>query len=189
MSTARKQATYEDLLALPDNVIGEIIAGELHVMPRPRVRHASASSRLGVELGGPFDRRPGGPDRPGGWILLDEPELHLGPDVLVPDLAGWRRERMPELPDEAFIDVAPDWVCEVLSPSTERHDRIAKMRAYVRERVGFVWLINPALQTLEVYAIEGDHYGLVGQFDGDGPVRAVPFDAVELDLGAVWGKR
>ncbi|MEI8254800.1 MAG: Uma2 family endonuclease [Deltaproteobacteria bacterium] len=189
MSTARRVATYADLLALPDNVIGEIIAGELHAMPRPRIRHASAASQLGAELVGAFGHKPGGPGGPGGWHILFEPELHLGLDVLVPDLAGWRRETLPELPDEAFIDVAPDWVCEVLSRSTERHDRIRKMRVYARERVGHVWLLSPELETLEVCALDGQRYALAQAFDGDEPVRAEPFDAIELDLAAVWGKR
>ncbi|MEI8255560.1 MAG: Uma2 family endonuclease [Deltaproteobacteria bacterium] len=189
MSTARKLATYADLEALPDNVIGQIIAGELHAMPRPRARHARASSRLGGALDGPFDRAPGGPGGPGGWIFLDEPELHLAEDVLVPDIAGWRRDRMPEVPDVAAIELAPDWVCEVLSPSTERVDRIDKMRVWSRERVAHVWLVNPALETFEVYALDGRRYAVAQTFVGDDPVRAEPFDAIEVDLAAVWGKR
>ncbi len=185
MSGAHKLATYEDLLALPDDVVGEIINGQLHAMPRPRIRHASASSNLGIKLGAPFQFGNGGP---GGWIFLDEPELHLGDDVVVPDVAGWRRTTLPVLPDAAWLDVAPDWVCEVLSPSTERHDRIRKMRVYARSRVGHVWLLNPLLQTLEVYALAERHFALVATFEGPEKVRAEPFDAIELDLRDVWGE-
>lgn len=184
MSTARRLAKYEDLLALPEHVIGEIIAGELHAQPRPRIRHARAASALGEELGQPYGRGRGGP---GGWIFLDEAELHLGEDVLVPDLAGWRHERLPELPDEAYLDLAPDWACEVLSPSTERLDRVGKMRVFARERVGHVWLLNPTLETLEVYVLEGPRYSVAQTFEGNASVRAVPFDAIELDLAVLWG--
>lgn len=117
---ARKAATYEDLTALPPHCVGEILAGDLHVSPRPRFRHARAAVWLDRRLGPPFDDGQGGP---GGWWILIEPELHLGEDIVVPDLAGWRRERLPTFPDVVFLDLAPDWVCEVVSPSTERIDR------------------------------------------------------------------
>ena len=117
----RREATYEDLLSLPDDVLGQIVEGELHATPRPAIDHQRASSVLGIRLGDPFDLGGGGP---GGWWIVDEPELHLDWNVLVPDLAGWRRERLPELPREAFFTLAPDWVCEVLSPSTARLDRV-----------------------------------------------------------------
>ena len=168
---------------MPPHVVGEIVDGELHVSPRPASPHARASSVLGGQLGGSFDW---GGSGPGGWILLDEPELHLGPDVLVPDLAGWRRERMPELPRAAFFTLAPDWVCEVISPSTARLDRVRKLRAYARERVHHVWLIDPDARTLEVYRLEGEHYVLLAQHEDDERVRAEPFDAIELELAALW---
>jgi hypothetical protein len=128
-SIAKRRATYDDLLQVPAHRVGEIVDGDLHVSPRPASRHALASSGLGSALGPPFHNGRGGP---GGWWILDEPELHLGPDVLVPDLAGWRRERMPEFPDTAAFTLAPDWVCEVVSPSTEGLDRARKMPAYAR---------------------------------------------------------
>lgn len=177
------RARYEDLAALPPHVVGEIVDGELHVSPRPASPHARASSVLGTELGGPFDRGRGGP---GGWILLDEPELHLGPDVLVTDLAGWRRERMPEVPRAAYFTLAPDWVCEVTSPSTARLDRVRKLRAYARERVLHVWLIDPDARTLEVYRLEGERYVLLAQHEDAERVRAEPFEAIELELAALW---
>ena len=180
---ARRQATYEDLLALPEHVVGEIVGGELHVSPRPASRHARASTRLGERIGGPFDSGRGGP---GGWIILDEPELHPGRDVLVPDLAGWRRERMPELPDTAAFALAPDWVCEVLSASTSRFDRVAKRPVYGREGVTHLWLIDPIAQTLEVFRLDGEGYRLVNAYAGDAVIEAEPFAAVPLELGALW---
>src|SRR6187402_3256932 len=128
----RRRATYEDLLQVPEHLVGEIVDGELVTSPRPAAAHARASSSLGGELYGPFDRGRGGP---GGWIILDEPELHLLGHVLVPDLAGWRRERMPELPDAKAFELAPDWACEVLSPSTAKVDRADKVPIYAQAGV------------------------------------------------------
>ena len=180
---AKRYATYEDLLAVPEPLIAEIIDGELHTSPRPASRHARSSSALGGLLFGPFDRGSGGP---GGWLILDEPELHLGRDVLVPDLAGWRRERMPEMPDVVGFTLPPDWICEVLSPSTERLDRAGKLAVYRRERVPHIWLINPIAETLEVMRLEGDRYSLIDTFAGETEVRAEPFDAVPMLLGLLW---
>ena len=176
-------ATYADIEALPPNMVGEIVQGVLYANPRPATPHARAASRLGGELGGPFDRGRGGP---GGWILLDEPELHFADDVLVPDVGGWRRERMPEMPHAAFITLAPDWVCEVLSPSTTKLDRTAKLPVYARERVSHVWLVDPLAKTLEIYRLDGDTYRLVGTHAEDKMIRAEPFDAIEIELGALW---
>lgn len=176
-------ATYADLEALPPNMVGEIVHGVLYANPRPASPHARASSRLGGTLDGPFDRGRGGP---GGWVILDEPELHLGEDVLVPDLGGWRRQRMPVLPDAAFFTLAPDWVCEVLSPSTTKLDRAAKLPVYGREGVSHVWLIDPLAKTLEIYRLDGETYRLVGTHAEDAKVRAEPFDAIEIELGALW---
>jgi Uma2 family endonuclease len=180
---ARRRATYADLCALPENLIGEIIDGELEVQPRPAFVHARATTALSEEIGPPFDRGKGGP---GGWIILFEPELHLGEDVIVPDLGGWRRERMPELPDVAWVDLAPDWVCEVLSPKTALLDRRRKLPIYAREAVGHVWLVDPALQSLEIFRLDGDSYRLRATYGGSELVRAEPFDAIELDLAALW---
>ncbi|NOU31574.1 MAG: Uma2 family endonuclease [Polyangiaceae bacterium] len=189
-AAAPRLPTYADLCALPPNVVGQIVAGELHAHPRPRLRHARAASDLGASLVGPFDRGRGGP---GGWIILDEPEVHLDADVLVPDLAGWRRSRMPELPDAAFVELAPDWVCEVLSPSSERLDRGAKLRVYARERVGHVWLVNPDNETLEVFVLD-EHEGHEARFalaavhSGDAVVHAPPFEALPLELSGLWAR-
>jgi Uma2 family endonuclease len=187
----RRRATYADLEAVSPNKVAELIAGVLHVMPRPAPRHARASSALGGELVGPFDRGRGGP---GGWWILDEPELHFPDptligevDALVPDLAGWQRERMPELPEEAYFRLAPDWICEVLSKSTEDVDRGEKMPVYAREGVRDAWLIDPIERTLEVFALSGTaRWVAAGAYGGDARVRVVPFEAVELDLSALW---
>jgi Uma2 family endonuclease len=180
----------EGYLNAPETVTAEVLGGELFVMPRPRRQHARGSGRLGVLLGGPFDLGVGGP---GGWVLLPEPELHLGPlpDIVAPDLAGWRRERVPDdflAPDAAaHIELPPDWVCEVLSERTEAMDRGKKMRLWRREKVAHVWLLSPELRTLEVYALAAqERYSLVDTYEGNARVRAEPFDAVELDLSALW---
>jgi Uma2 family endonuclease len=182
---AKRRATYDDLLAVEEALVAEIIDGDLITQPRPATLHARAASRLGAELGGPFDRGKGGP---GGWILLDEPELHLHGDVLVPDLAGWRRERMPELPDAAAIELAPDWVCEVLSPGTAAIDRARKMPLYARERVSHLWLVDPIARTLEAYRLGAPHWILVGAWSGDAKVHVEPFEPHELELSSLWAK-
>ncbi len=178
----RGEATYADLEALPPHVVGELVGGRLYVSPRPALRHSRAASRLGQRLA-PAER---GPGTPGGWILLDEPELHLGRDVLVPDLAGWRRERMPELPDTVGVTLAPDWVCEVLSPSTAALDRTQKMGVYAREAVRHLWLVDPLLQLLEVYRLEAGRWSLLEAHSGAVTVRAEPFEALTLALGDLW---
>ncbi|HXJ19173.1 MAG TPA: Uma2 family endonuclease [Polyangia bacterium] len=179
-------ATYADIEALPEHLVGEIIDGELIVGPRPAPPHALAESHLLVELGGPFDRGKGGP---GGWIILGEPELHLGPQVLVPDVAGWRRERMPRLPTTPFFELPPDWLCEVLSPSTARVDRAKKMRHYATAKVQHVWLLDPLATTLEVFRLDAGGWLRIEAYAGDEKVRAEPFDAVELDLSTLWEPR
>jgi Uma2 family endonuclease len=151
-AAVRRRATYNDLLELPEIVVGEIVDGTLIATPRPASRHARASSRLGVRLGGAFDSDDG---NPGGWILLDEPELHLGEDVLVPDMAGWRRHRMPEMPLTPAFDLASDWICEVLSPGTAALDRTQKLPIYAREGVAHAWLVDPIEQTLESFRRDG----------------------------------
>ncbi|MCE9574521.1 MAG: Uma2 family endonuclease [Deltaproteobacteria bacterium] len=186
VSPAARPASYEDILALPDHVIGEIVDGELHVSPRPAPRHALAGTALAEELGPPFKRGRGGP---GGWVILYEPELHLGRDVLVPDLGGWRRERMPEVPvDLAYFVLAPDWVAEVLSPSTVVIDRGRKLAAYARSQVSHVWFVDPIAQTLEVLRLDGETYRVVMVASGDDIVRAEPFDAIELSLAVLWAR-
>lgn len=180
---ARRRATYEDVLAAPPNVVAQVIDGVLVTLPRPAAPHARAASTLGMDLGGPFDRGRGGP---GGWHILDEPELHLAADIVVPDLAGWRKERVPNLPRAAFFTVAPDWVCEVLSPSTAGIDRGGKLAIDARERVPYVWFADPEARTLEVLTLDGPTYRVTAVHHADALVRAKPFEVVELELGALW---
>ncbi|MCE9669010.1 Uma2 family endonuclease [Myxococcus stipitatus] len=179
----KRPATYEDLVALPEHLVGQIVDGELIVMSRPASAHGRASSRLYGELYGVFERGRGGP---GGWLFIVEPELHFGQDVLVPDLAGWRRERMPEMPDVPFFTQAPDWVCEVLSPSTATLDRVRKKRIYAREGVKYVWLVDPKARTLEAYRGEGHQWVALGTHPGDQRARVEPFEELELELGRLW---
>lgn len=176
------RATHADLLQA-DHRVAEILDGELHVSPRPAPRHALASSGLGSELWEPFHHGRGGP---GGWWILFEPELHLGEDVLVPDLAGWRRERMPHLPDTSFLTITPDWVCEVVAPGTESLDRNRKMPAYAREAVPHLWLLSPTARSLEAYRLAGAGWLLLATHTGPARVVAEPFEAVELDLAPLW---
>lgn len=182
---AKRQATYEDLLAVPDHLVAEILDGELVTSPRPASEHAQAASELGSELKPPFQKGKGGP---GGWVILFEPELHLGGHALVPDLAGWRRERMPEMPHVPAFELAPDWICEVLSPSTVARDRVRKMPIYASQGVRHVWLVDANAQTLEVFRLDGEGWRLVGTWEGDARVRAEPFEAVELELGGLWAR-
>jgi hypothetical protein len=179
----RPPATYDDLLKVPDHLVAEILDGELHTSPRPAPHQAAAKTGMSGALHGPFDRGRGGP---GGWIILFEPELHLGDDVLVPDLAGWRRERLPRLPDEAYFRLAPDWVCEVLSPSTASFDRVRKLTVYARERVPYAWLVDPIAQTLEVLRLEHGRWTILSTWAKADLARAEPFDAIDLDLTLLW---
>ena len=179
----QKLATYKDLLLVPENQVAEIIYGVLHTHPRPAPKHAWASSSLGDELVGPYFKNKGGP---GGWWILDEPECHLGSDIFVPDLAGWRKTRMPELPDTAWFELVPDWICEVLSPSTARLDRAEKMPLYAEHGVKYIWLIDPDLKTLEAYKNVDGRWVLLTTLDNDKTVSVEPFDATEFSLAALW---
>ena len=180
---ARRAATYEDLLKVPETLVAELVDGELFTSPRPANRHARAATGLGGKLAPPFDHGDGGP---GGWWIVFEPQLHLAADVLVPDLAGWRREQMPIFPDGPYFELAPDWVCEVVSPSTGRLDRVQKMPKYAKNGVGHIWLVDPLLRTLEVFRLEQGHWLLLGTHGGEETIRAEPFDAIEIRLTSLW---
>lgn len=180
---AKKPATYEDLFNLPEHLVAEILDGELIVSPRPGPRHANTSSSLGGKLVPPFGHADGGP---GGWWIIDEPELHLGDDVIVPDLAGWRRERMPELPSGAYFDLVPEWVCEITSPSTARLDRMRKMPKYAQYGSRHIWMIDPTARSLDVFELVNGRWTVAGIYGEDEKVHAVPFDAIEIDLAHLW---
>jgi Uma2 family endonuclease len=167
-------------------MIAEIIDGVLYTQARPGGAHTNTASVAGMDLGGAFHRKRGDSERPGGWWILDEPELHLGPDVLVPDLAGWRRDRLPSIPNAPFFTLAPDWVCEVASPSTARIDRMQKMEAYGREGVPYVWLVDPAACLVEAFRRENDRWVRVSAHGADERARIEPFAEVEIDLARWW---
>ncbi len=181
--SVHKAATYADLEAVPPHLVAELLFGSLVTHPRPRPEHAAAGYGLGLELGGPFQRGRGGP---GGWSFLPEPELHLGPHVVVPDLVGWRTERLAGRPRDAWIEIVPDWLCEVLSNSTERYDRIDKRRIYATYGVPHLWLLDPRVKVLEVFLRQNQDWLLTHTFIDNDAVCAPPFDAITFDLGLLW---
>ncbi len=177
----KRGATYDDLREVPDHFVAEMFDGDLYAFPRPALPHANAASTLLAEIHRSFHRKD-----PSGWVILLEPELHFGKDVLVPDIAGWRRTRLPNVPDEAYLTLAPDWICEVLSKSTEAVDRGKKLRIYAREGVAHAWLVDPLARSLEVLSLEVRRWMQLGRYAGEAKVRAAPFDAIEFELGALW---
>ena len=179
-----RPATYQDVLDAPEHLTAEIVAGELHLQPRPAKPHTRAASVLGALLYDAFDL---GRSGPGGWWILDEPELHQGGEILVPDLAGWLRSETPAFDDSvAYYEELPSWVCEVLSPSSTRHDRLRKMEAYHRHGVPWAWLVDPLAQTVEVYE-RAEAGWLRLQVGGEAETHALrPFDALELELALLW---
>lgn len=186
MQRSPRQATYDDIINAPENMVAEIVDGELYTSPRPASPHAVAGSVIGGDLLGSFHWPPGGPKGPGGWWILYESELHFARNVLVPDLAGWRRERMPAVPNTPAFTLAPDWVCEVVSPHTARLDRVRKMPVYATEGVAYLWLVDPLMKTLEVYRLENQRWVVASTHAGSDPCRAEPFEAVELDMTRWW---
>lgn len=183
MTDKRREATYQDVLDAPEHMVAELIDGELILSPRPAGPHASVASMLGSELIPPFSRGRGGP---GGWIILVEPELHLDGRVVVPDWAGWRTTRLPEVPDAPFFTLAPDWICEIASKSTEKLDRKKKLPVYASAGVQHVWLIQPRIRTLEVLRLHDGHWLHVGYFTDGENIRAEPFHEIELELATLW---
>ncbi|MEE7476861.1 Uma2 family endonuclease [Methylobacterium hispanicum] len=176
---AHRPATYADLQAVPEHLVAEIIDGALETHPRPRPRHAVVAAELTAELVPPFGRGRGGP---GGWIFMVEPELHLGTQVVVPDIAGRRRSRLPTEPETAFIETPPDWVCEILSPSTTRIDRGPKRRIYAEFGVGHLWLLDPTAGLLESFTLTEGTWRLDGTVQRGETVALPPFDAVPFPL-------
>lgn len=180
---AKTPATYADLEAVPPHLVAEILFGDLVTHPRPVRRHGGATSALGMAIGSPYQLGIGGP---GAWIFVDEPELHLGPHVVVPDIAGWRRDRMTEPADKAFFEIGPDWVCEALSPSTEKYDKGAKRTIYALYGVEFLWQLDPRSKSLETFRRSEKSWLVKDIFFDDDEVKAEPFDAITFSLGLLW---
>jgi Uma2 family endonuclease len=180
-----EEKLYEQLMQLPENLVGEIINGQLYTQPRPAGPHALATATLGMEIGSAYHKGRGGP---GGWWILDEPELHFVRDteVLVPDLAGWRRERLPTLPLDQRFEVTPDWVCEVLSPGTAKKDRVTKMPVYARYGVPYLWLVDPLARTLEAFLLEQGRWVVTGLYSDQTEVSIPPFQELTLPLTDLW---
>ena len=181
--SGKRPATYQDVLDAPEHMIAELIDGELLLSPRPNGPHASIASSLGVELGSRFSHGRGGSE---GWILLLEPELHIDGRVLVPDWAGWRASRMPEVPEGVAFTIPPDWVCEIASKSTEKSDRKKKLPIYASAGVGHVWIIQPRIRSLEVLRLRDGAWVHAGFYSDNDRIRAEPFEQHELDLSALW---
>ena len=178
-----RKATLQDVLDAPSNLVAEVVAGTLHARPRPKNRHACASSGLLMKVGPPFNYGDGGP---GGWAILFEPELHFGGDIIVPDIAGWRRKSMSENMGDAYFTQAPDWVCEVLSPSTRQFDQGDKRTVYAREKVLHLWFVDPDSRTLEAIELRRGQWTLLATLVDDDPVSLPPFDAISFPLDALW---
>ncbi len=178
---------YAELCDLPPHVTGEILGGVLYTQPRPAGPHAVSGSALGMDIGAAFQRGKGGP---GGWWIIDEPEIHFVRDVVVcvPDIAGWRKERMPKIPKGHRFETVPDWACEVLSPSTGKKDRVVKMPVYAQYGVGFLWLVHPLDRTLEAFALHEGCWTVIGLFQDDETVQVAPFAELALNLGDLWAE-
>jgi Uma2 family endonuclease len=183
LNPAKKPVTYADLEAVPSNLVAEILGGELVTHPRPAPKHASASSSLTGEISPAFQK---GRSGPGGWLFLDEPELHLGFDVVVPDIAGWKKERSSTLAEKAYIETAPDWICEILSPSTERYDRGIKRQIYAQAGVQYLWFVNPQEQVLEAFKLSGKDWLLIGTVIAGQEVSIEPFNAISFSLSVLF---
>jgi Uma2 family endonuclease len=138
-----------------------------------------------MDIGSAYHKGRGGP---GGWWIIFEPEIHftIDTEVVVSDIAGWRRERMPAVPTHHRFTVSPDWVCEVLSPSTAKLDRIEKMPLYAHYGVAFLWLVDPLARTLEVFELNDERWILTGSHQDDAEVRSVPFPEIALQLAELW---
>lgn len=182
--SGKKRATYADVKAAPEHLVAEIIDGELMTHPRPSPRHGGTASALNVRLGSQFQF--GSHDGPGGWVFIIEPEIKFGAHLLVPDIAGWQRERLKTYPKKNYFELAPDWVCEVLSGSTEKRDRTLKMRIYGEAGLPYMWLIDPRLQILEAYELTKGRWTKVGDWNSDDEVCAPPFDAISFSLADLW---
>ena len=184
--TDSRRATYQDVLDVPPYKVAEVVDGTLYIFDRPAVAHTIAGSTLGRYIGTPFNDGHGGP---GGWWILNEPQLHLDEDIVVPDLTGWRRERMPVPPDTAYITLTPDWVCEVLSPSTRKFDLGDKSAVYARAGVSHIWFVDPIARSLEARELRGTQWVKIATLHDDATVSLPPFEAISFSLSVLWTPR
>jgi Uma2 family endonuclease len=176
--------TLADLDALPPGTVGEIINGVLYTMTRPRARHQRTMTRIGSAVGEPFDMGHGGP---GGWWIVTGPGIELpNTPEISPDVAGWRRERMPELPGDEPIRLVPDWVCEILSRTTRRHDQLIKMPYYAEVGVPYSWIVDLEARVLTAQRLESRHWVTIGTYSDETEARIAPFDAVPLNVADWW---
>lgn len=184
MQPARKPPTLADLDALPKGVKGEIIGGVMYTMTRPRGHHQRTGLEIGADLRDPFMRGRGGP---GGWWILPEPGIELpNTPEISPDVAGWRRERLPSLPADAAITVVPDWVCDILSPTTRRHNLLIKKPYYAKVGVPYHWIVDLDARTIATYRLENARWVELGVFGDERDARIEPFEAVALDVASWW---
>ena len=181
-----RRATYQDVLDVPPHKVAEVVDGTLYIFDRPAIPHTRAGSKLGNLIGTPFDQGLGGPSGPGGWWIIDEPQLHLGEDIVVPDIAGWGRKRMPVLPDAAYITLAPDWVCEVLSPSTRKLDLGGKSAVYAGAGVSHIWFVDPIARSLEARELRGTKWAEIATLHDDATLSLPPFEAISFSLSDLW---
>ncbi|MEJ7730414.1 MAG: Uma2 family endonuclease [Polyangiaceae bacterium] len=189
MEAARRLATYADLLTLSEDVKAEVVRGSIVTLPAPLPRHAKAQGTVRSLIGGPYDDDDGR-GGPGGWWILLEVDIRLSPhDIVRPDLAGWRRERLPEPWDTRPIEVVPDWICEVISPSNAAHDRVTKRHLYAEHGVPFYWLVDPGSRTLEALRLVDGIWVDAGTFDDAAVARVPPFESVALEVGRLFPPR
>jgi Uma2 family endonuclease len=184
-TSTQRRATYEEIVALPEHVTGEIIDGVLYTHGRPHPRNLRVEGGIIGALN-PFDAEPDATGQPGGWWLLREVEWHSGEDVIVPEFTGWRRERMPRFPDGAWVDLSPDWACQIVSTSTTRLERAIKMPYMAKQGIPHLWFVDPIIRVVEVYRLEAGRWVLLATHEGDSRVRMEPFEVAEIDLSRWW---
>ncbi|MEZ4220590.1 MAG: Uma2 family endonuclease [Polyangiaceae bacterium] len=175
-------------MALAEGENAEVIRGVLVTAPALLPRHSSVRGRLRRLIGGAFDDDDGA-GGPGGWWIFLEVDVRLSPhDIVRPDIAGWRRQRLPEPWDMRPIDVVPDWICEIISTSNAGRDRVTKRELYAKHGVLHYWIADPVARTLETLRLdpEAGHWVDAGAFDASGRARIAPFTAIEIDLSRVF---
>ena len=180
----RARATYQDVLNAPPHMVAEILQGKLYMNPRPAMPHSRVTSALHLALAKHYQKEDGGP---GNWTFYFEPELHLDSEILVPDLAAWRYETMPSDPLGPYATIAPDWICETLSPSTRHIDVFHKRDIYASKGVKHLWFLDPDNRTLEGFQLlENSRWQLLSALDGNVEVSIPPFESARFSLDVLW---